>query len=166
MASSLTAVQFDMLFLANKNMIRYKRTWYNYPRNSEIEWLKGWFRRTIGLSWLDDNRGILKKNGWVRRWQTGKRKEGGIFRGSEGRGQFTWRTVCALQSRGILVLREVYALAKKSTASRPEQPPSGAARPTEKDAHQLYLKENPFTDRSFRKKKGFKPDPPLGPESK
>lgn len=114
MASSLNAVQLDMLLLANKNMKHFKRTWYNYPRSAEIGWLKEWFKRIIGLSWLDDNRGILKKDGWVSRWQRGKRKDGGVFRGSEARGQFNWKTVCLLSSREITVFRDVYELAKKS----------------------------------------------------
>lgn len=164
MALALNAVQLDMLFLANKNMKHYGRSWYNYPRDAEIGWLKRWHGRIVGLSWLDDNRGILKKEGWVRRWQTGKRKEGGIFRGSEARGQFTWKTVSALASRGITVFRGVYALAKRSF--KPKEPQT-ATRREDSGAQEYSLQKSratPSADSSFRKKKGLKPDPPLEPE--
>lgn len=163
---NLNAVQLDMLFLANKNMKHFERTWYNYPRDAEVGWLKRWHGRIIGLSWLDDNRGILKKNGWVRRWQSGKRGDGGSFRGSEARGQFTWKTVCALASRGIVVFRGVYALAKRSIKPAPS---STATRREDLKTQSDSLRKpgyNPFADSTFRKKKGFKSDLPLEPESK
>jgi len=117
MPKSLNALQFDMILLANKNMKHYKRTWYNYPREAERGWLSKWFRRKIGFSWLDDNRGILKKDAWLYRWQTPKPGDGGRFCGSQARGQFTWKTVSLLSSRGIAVFRGVYNTAKKSFKS-------------------------------------------------
>jgi len=113
MNRSLNGVQFDMILLANKNMKHYRRTWYNYPRDAEVGWLNSWFRRKIGLSWLDDNRGVLKKDRWVYRWQKGLPADGGMFHGSEARGQFTWKMVSLLSSRGIAVFRGVYDTARK-----------------------------------------------------
>lgn len=114
MSKPLNAVQFDMVLLANKNMKHYGRTWYNYPRSAETDWLNKWFGRKIGLSWLDDCRGVLKKSRWVYRWHKGLPVDGGMFHGSEARGQFTWKIVSLLSSRGILVFRGVYDTAKKS----------------------------------------------------
>jgi len=159
MDRSLTAVRFDMLLLANKNMKHYKRTWYNYPRGAEAGWLKKWFRRKIGLSWLDDNRGILKKGGWVQRWQTPKRGDGGILHGSEARGQFSWQTVCALSSRGITVFRGVYDTARRFF--KPPKPPT-ATRPVVPIDPEIPPRkpgETDFQDPEFRKRKGLKPLP-------
>ena len=141
MSKSLNAVQFDMILLANKNMKHYKRTWYNYPRDAEVGWLNKWFRRKIGLSWLDDCRGVLKKGGWVYRWHTARPAEGGMFHGSEARGQFAWKIVSMLSSRGITVERGVYRVAKKSW--KPLKPPTAAPSEVPKDQEVPQNKSGP-----------------------
>jgi len=140
MLKSLNAVQFDMILLANKNMKHYQRSWYNYPRDAETGWLNKWFRRKIGLSWLDDNRGVLKKDRWVYRWQKGLPADGGMFHGSEARGQFKWKTVSLLSSRGIAVFRGVYEAARKSF--KPLKPPAATPSEVPKDQKNPPKKPN------------------------
>ena len=157
---SVNLVQTSMLALANKNMKHYRRTWWNYPRQAEQTWLSAWYKKTIGLSWLDDNRAVLKKEVWVRRWQSGRRNPEGTFHGSEARGQFTWKTVCYLSSLGIVVFREVYALAKRAWTAQnlpTATPLQSQSLPEELDPDLDYGR---FGDPEFRKSKNMATTPP------
>jgi len=117
---ALNAVQFDMLCLENSLMKHGKRTWIRHSRHKECELLENRFGRKIGKSWLDDNRGALKKGGYHKSWQHGFQEKDGVFNGSESRRQFTYKACVALSRRGIKVFRRVWhALKKGFTPPKP-----------------------------------------------
>ena len=157
---SLNAIQFDMLCLENSLMTWGRRTWIRHSRHKECQLLGKRYRRFIGKSWLDDNRGALKRNGYHRAWQTAIKAEHGRCHGSESRRQFTQKACNALSSRGITVFRKIWQ-SLKPRARRPQllktqSAAAGSARvpPPGKPA------ENPFQDPKFREKHGLKPAPP------
>jgi hypothetical protein len=158
---SLNAVQFDMLCLENSLMTYGRRTWIRHSRHKECDLLGKRFGRFIGKSWLDDNRGALKRNGYHRAWQKAIKGDHGRYDGSESRRQFTHKACNALTTRGIKVFGKIWQ-ALKPKARRPQllktQPaaPGSAPVPAPKTPG-----ENPFLDPNFRKKHGLKPIPPL-----
>lgn len=157
---SLNAVQFDMLCLENSLMSFGRRTWIRHSRHKECELLGQRFRRFIGKSWLDDNRGALKRNGYHRAWQTAIKGDHGRYDGSESRRQFTQKTCNALASRGITVFRKIWQ-SLKPRARRPDpQEAELAAAGSLADQPPNKPDENPFEDPKFRDKHGFKPTPP------
>jgi len=157
---SLNAVQFDMLCLENKLMTYGKRTWIRHSRHRECELLRQFYRRFLGKSWLDDNRGALKRNGYHRVWQTGIQGEHGKYEGSESRRQFTYKACRALSSHGIKVFGKIWQ-SLKPKARRPglkaTQPPGD---PAMEGPSPQKPAENPFEDPNFREKHGLKPIPP------
>lgn len=156
---ALNAVQFDMLCLENSLMKHGNRTWVRHSRDKECELLRKFYKRIISKSWLDDNRGALKRNGFHRAWQHGFQGTGGKYDGSESRRQFTLKACSALYSRGIKVLRQVWHAIKKGKIPPVPETPQVGESPTTDDEYSEKPSANPFQDPEFRKRKGLKPLP-------
>ena len=156
---SLNAVQFDMLCMINRIMRRGKRTWTRHSRHRECELLTQFFNRTISKSWLDDNRGALKRNGFCRAWQHGFRKPGGYYDGSESRRQLTAKACSALSARGIKVFRQVWHALKQGLVPPLPDKPQPGEKPLEDPPSPKTLSKNPFVDPEFRQRHGLQPIP-------
>jgi hypothetical protein len=157
----LNAVQFDMLCLENKIMIHGQRTWVRHSRFKECTLLQKFYNRHISKSWLDDNRGALKRKGYHRAWQHGFRHTDGTYDGSESRRQFTLRACYELASRGIKVFRRVWHAVKKGIIPPTPTTPQVVKSPGTDNQNNQPQTGNPFLDPEYRKKKGFKPFPPI-----
>lgn len=150
--------------LANKNMKYNKRSWFNFSRGHECLWIGQWFKRTIGKSWLDDNRGDLKENKWFDAWQTPRHASDGTWAGSESRRQFTSKLCKYLYSRGVIVYRKATQASRK--AWRPEKPTA----PTQENVPETREKDPPkpgaadFLDEGFRRREGLSDAPPFSPK--
>ena len=155
----LNAVQFDMLCLANHLMIRGRRTWVRHSRHKECELLSLLFKRHIGKSWLDDNRGALKRSGFNRSWQHGYQRPNGKYDGSESRRQFTLKACTALNARGIKVFRRVWHAVKKGFIPPVPETPQVVELPTSEVQRPKKPAKNPFHDPEFRERAGLKPLP-------
>ena len=102
-----------LLVCINQNLRYKKRTWYDMPRSLDREMLK-WKRKDIGYSRLDDVRGEIKREGYVRRWQNPRpHKKDGTWNGSYATGQLTWKGCCWLATMGQVVNRPSWSVAKK-----------------------------------------------------
>jgi len=156
----LNAIQLDILCLENKLMIYGNRTWLRHSRDRECELLNQWYKRAIGKSWLSDNRGALKRNGYHRAWQHGLKANTGKFEGSESRRQLTLKAVSALSSRGIKVFRKVWHAVKKGISPPVPEVPQPGDPPTTEEPPPRKPGETPFEDPEFRKRHGMAPFPP------
>jgi len=157
---ALNAVQLDILCLENRLMIHGRQTWVRHSRHKECELLGQFFKRLIGKSWLDDNRGALKRNGYHRAWQHGLQTKNGTYDGSESRRQFTLKACVALRSRGIKVFRQVWHAVKRGAIPPAPKTPQLAAASADATPSPRKPGENPFEDPEFRDKHGYKPTPP------
>lgn len=148
-----------MLCLENKLMKHGERTWVRHSRHKECELLGKFFNRFIGKSWLDDNRGALKRHGYHRAWQHGFQKEGGRYNGSESRRQFTLKACNALNARGIKVFRQIWHAVKKGFTPPTPETPQLVESPTTPGQPPRKPGKSPFEDPEFRKERGLKPLP-------
>ena len=148
-----------MLCVANRLMIHGRRTWVRHSRHKECELLTLFFRRTISKSWLDDNRGTLKREGFCRSWHHGFRYKDGRYQGSESRRQFTLKACNALASRGITVFRQAWHAVKKSVTPPASDKTTPAAPTPIKHQDSENIGKNPYEDPEFRVRRGLKPLP-------
>jgi len=156
----LNAIQLDILCLENRLMIKEERTWIRTSRHKECQLLNQFYKRVIGKSWLSDNRGALKRDGYHRAWQSGLRGNTGKFEGSESRRQLTLKACSALYSRGIRVLDKVWHAVKKRISPPVPEVPQPGDQPTTKEQPPRKPGETPFEDPEFRKRHGMAPFPP------
>jgi len=142
----LNGVQFDMLCLENKLMHLGNRTWIRHSRPKELKLLYKDFKRRIGTSWLDDNRGALKRNGYHRAWQSARHDKRGRLNGTESRRQFTIKAVLALNSRGVRVSHQIWHALKKPIMPPPPGGPQLAAPSNEDSQPPKKPHKTPFHD--------------------
>ena len=156
----LNAIQLDILCLENLLMRKGERTWVRTSRHKECQLLGQWYKRVIGKSWLSDNRGALKRNGYHRAWQSGLRGNTGKFEGSESRRQLTLKACSALSGRGIKVFRKVWHAVKKGISPPLPRVPQPGEPPTTEEQPPRKPGKTPFEDPEFRRPHGLAPFPP------
>jgi len=153
-----------LLTCHNKNMKYKKRTWCNTPRSLDITML-AWLGKKIGLSRLDDIRGELKRQKYVKRWQTPYRnKENGQWTGSKSSTQLTLKGCQHLSKQGILIYRPAWSTAKKHYNIE-SLPATRVTIPAARDKVPKTQGINPYIDPGFRRSLDLPEIPPFDPEA-